>query len=102
MAAGEKIVEFPKSGVGEWVPIEDDGCRWILDLPGGPFAVLPCDRDGSSVEISSSPDFKHHKVECPKCGKRTPEVMGGQFLDALKLWNKMVGGGEGERASQTS
>jgi hypothetical protein len=26
----------------EWVPIEDDGSRPIEDLPGGPFAVLPC------------------------------------------------------------
>jgi hypothetical protein len=90
----DNVVEFPKADQGDWVPTEDDGCRWILDLPGGPFVVLPCDQDGSPVEIFSTPDLKHHKVTCPKCGKHTPEVIGGQLLNVLELWNEMVDGGE--------
>ena len=50
-----------------WVPVEDDGCRWALppDIEGGPFAALPCDVDGSPVEIGED------EVRCPKCGKHT-------------------------------
>jgi hypothetical protein len=90
VAENDNVIEFPKAGAGNWTPVEDDGCRWILDLPGGPFAVLPCDQDGSPIEIFSTRDLKDHKVECQKCGKQTPEVIGGQLLDVLELWNEMV------------
>jgi predicted RNA-binding Zn-ribbon protein involved in translation (DUF1610 family) len=73
-----------------WVPVKDDACRWVLDLPGGPFVVLPCDVCNVAVEISSTPNQAHHRVECPNCGKHTPEVLGGQLLDVLQLWNEMV------------
>lgn len=74
----------------DWTPVEDDGCRWILDLPGGPFAVLPCNACHSPVEIASTDDLKHHRVRCPNCGNQTPEALGGELLDVLKLWNEMV------------
>jgi len=77
-----KDVEFPKSD--DWVPIEDDGCRWVLDLPGGPFVVLPCDVCKTPVEIFV------HEVRCPICGKHTPEAISGELIDVLKLWNEMV------------
>jgi len=67
--------------------------RWLLldsGLAGRAIVVLPCDLDDSPVEIFSTPDLKHHKVQCPKCGKHTPEVMGGQLLDVLELWHEMV------------
>ena len=50
-----------------WVPVEDDRGRWALppDIEGGPFAALPCDVDGSPVEIGED------EVRCPKCGKHT-------------------------------
>jgi hypothetical protein len=69
----------------EWTPVEDDGCRWVLppDI-NGPFAVLPCDRDGSPVEISE------HEVRCPQCGKHTPPMPSATLLDVLETWNEMV------------
>jgi hypothetical protein len=86
----EKIVPLPKRSACEGlVEIEDDGCRWILDLPGGPFAVLPC-VCGSPVNIYSTRDLRHHKVECPQCGRNTPESIARDLLDVLKLWNEMV------------
>jgi LSD1 subclass zinc finger protein len=91
----DKIIEMHPSDPERqgWVPVKCDGCRWILDLPGGPFAVLPCDVCNVPVEIYFATNEAHHKVECPKCGKHTPEVMGGQLLDVLRLWNEMVGRG---------
>jgi hypothetical protein len=75
----------------EWVPVEDDGTRWVLPpaIEGGPFAVLACDRDGSPVEISED------EVCCPKCGKRTPPMASASLLDVLAKWNEMVDHGEG-------
>jgi hypothetical protein len=90
MAEDDNVIEFSKAGDDEWTPVEDDGCRWILDLRGGPFVVLPCDLDGSPVQIFSTHGLKHHKVQCPKCGKHTPDVIGGQLVDILELWNEMV------------
>jgi hypothetical protein len=93
----KKILRMPAADdtrAGQWVPIEDDGCRWIEDLPGGPFAVLHCNVCKSPVEIESTYDLKRHRVRCPKCGKETPEVIGGELLDVLKLWNDMVDEGE--------
>ena len=69
-----KSRRIPKPEV-DWVEVEDDGCRWILDLPGGPFAVLPCDVDNTPVEIFSDTKLAHHQVKCPKCGKHTPDVI---------------------------
>jgi hypothetical protein len=70
----------------EWTPVEDDGCRWVLppDVEGGPFAVLPCDRDGSPVEIFV------HEVRCPVCGQHTPPMPSAGLLDVLEKWNEMV------------
>jgi len=82
-----KLVQMPQSRDG-WTPVEDDGSRWILDLPGGPFPVLPCKACRCPVEIEST--GKHHRVRCPSCGKQTPEVVGGESLDVLKLWNQMM------------
>ena len=65
-----------------WIPIKDDGCRWITDLPGGPLPVLPC-TCGSPVEIESTSNLAHYRVRCPKCGTQTP--IGGELLDVLKL-----------------
>jgi hypothetical protein len=81
-----KIIPMPKG----WMPIEDDGCRWILDLPGGPFPVLPCNACRCPVEIESSHNLKRHRVRCPKCGNQTPEVISGELLEVLELWNEMV------------
>ena len=74
-------------------PIEDGGCRWIEDLPGSPFAVLPCNVCNSSVEIEITHDLRHHRVRYPKFGKQTPEVTGGSLMDVLTLWNEMVDSG---------
>ena len=93
MRDDKKIIRMPAANnqkPAEWVPIEDDGCRWIEDLPGGPFAVLPCNLCKSPVEIESTYDLKRHRVRCPKCGKQTPAVISGELLDVLKLWNDMV------------
>ena len=70
----------------EWVPVEDDGTRWVLPpaIEGGPFAVFPCDQDGSPVEISGD------EVRCPVCGKHTPPIASDKLLDVLKKWNEMV------------
>jgi hypothetical protein len=70
----------------DWVPVKDDGCRWMLPsaVEGGPFAVLPCDRDGSPVEISEN------EVSCPVCGKHTLPMPSATLLDVLKKWNAMV------------
>jgi len=71
-----------------WTPVEDDGCRWLLDLPGGPFPVLPCNACRCPVEVERA--GKRHRVRCPNCGKQTPEVIGGELLDVLNLWNEIV------------
>jgi hypothetical protein len=84
-----KVVEFPRPESGR-VPVEDDGCRWIKHLPGGPFAVLPCDVCQVPVVIESAGDRKHHRVRCPRCGKHTPDVISGSLLGTLELWNVMV------------
>ena len=85
----KKVVELPKRDA-EWDSVKDDGCRWILDLPGGPFVLLPCDACEVPVVIESTADQKHHLVRCPQCGKRTPEVINRSLLDTLELWNVMV------------
>ena len=90
-----KVIQMPNASAShtrEWTAVADDGCRWILDLPGGPLAVLPCDVCKAPVEIYIDANLRHHKVECPECGKHTPEVMGGELIDVLKLWNEMVDG----------
>jgi hypothetical protein len=84
-----KVVQMPQDLDG-WTPVEDDGCRWILDLAGGPFPVLPCKACRCPVDIESTPNLKHHRVRCLKCGRQTPEMVGGELLDVLKLWNEMV------------
>jgi hypothetical protein len=101
MANDKKIVNMHANSQkpAEWPPIEDDGCCWIEDLPGGPFAVLPCNVCKSPVEIESTYDLKRHRVRCPKCGKQTPEVIGGGLLDVLKLWNEIVDPGEEDKAN---
>lgn len=86
-----KLIEMPLKSVAErdgWIEVQDDG-RWIVDLPSGPFAVLPCDACKSPAEMESSKHL-HYRVGCPKCGKHTPEVIRGKLLDVLELWNEMV------------
>ena len=85
----DKVLRMPSREQGGWIPLKDDGCRWITDLPGGPFAVLPC-TCGSPVAIESTANIVHHRVRCLQCGKHSPEVIGGQLLDVLTLWNEMV------------
>jgi hypothetical protein len=77
------------TGTLDWKPLKDDGCRWILDVEGGPFPVYPC-ICGAPVEIFGDVTSAHHKVTCPSCGRHTPEVIGGSLLETLKLWNDMV------------
>jgi hypothetical protein len=60
--------------------------RFVLppDVEGGPFAVLPCNVDGSAAQIYAN------EIRCPKCGKHTPPVASGKLLDVLRKWNEMV------------
>ena len=84
-----KVVPISPQKQAGWVPVEDEGYRLITDLPGGPFLVFPCSC-GSPVEIESSSNLAHHRVRCENCGKHTAEVIGGELLDVLKLWNEIV------------
>jgi Zn finger protein HypA/HybF involved in hydrogenase expression len=52
--------------------------------------VLPCKACRCPVDIESTSNLKRHRVRCLKCGRQTPEMVGGELLDVLKLWNEMV------------
>ena len=70
----------------DWTSVQDDQCRWILDLPGGPLPVLPCCHTPAKIERRGY----SYRVGCPVCGRQTPALVHGGLLDVLKLWNEMV------------
>jgi hypothetical protein len=59
-------------------------------IEGGPFAVLPCDRDVSPVVISQDMDNGEARVSCPVCGQHTPPMPRASLLEVLEKWNAMV------------
>lgn len=76
----------------KWVPIKDDGCRWILREGHEPFAVLPCDRCEDPVVVFEE------GVRCLRCGKVLERSAGEDFYSMLARWNEATGAGLRTRA----
>jgi hypothetical protein len=79
----KNVIQMPGVAASEehWTEVEDDGCRWILDLPSGPFVVLPCNICKVAAVIEHTLQGTHPRARCPQW----------RIANAIGYWSPTAG-----------